>query len=279
MGHRQMTERVTCEINDHVALVTLDRAAKMNAFDPDMFAAVTECGRSLATRTDVRAVVLTGAGGNFSAGLDLGSMGGELNAESFVAGPDSPANRFQEPAWVWHALPVPVIAAIEGVCFGAGVQVASAADLRIASPEARLSIMETKWGLVPDMAMTAVLRDTVRQDWLKRLTYTAEIVSAEEALSAGLLSELHAQPVSRALEIAGEIASRSPDAVRAAKHLLDTALSLPRGDALALEAGTQVALMRGANQREAVMANIERRAPSFNDPEFDPTVLPDRDRQ
>ncbi|MEL7024913.1 MAG: crotonase/enoyl-CoA hydratase family protein [Pseudomonadota bacterium] len=267
-----MGNRVLVEVVDHVATVTLNRPDKMNALDPEMFDAISDTGEALAARSDVRAVVLRGAGANFSAGLDVSGMGAnalsDFPTQAFTGLHGTPANRFQHPVWVWHAMEIPVIAVIEGVCFGGGFQIASGADIRIGAADTRLSIMESKWGLVPDMGMTAVLRGVVRRDVLKRLSWTSEIVDAEQALQYGLLTEVVENPSARALELATAIASRSPDAIRAVKGLLDHACDAPAESALKLEAKAQWAMLQSPNQREAVMANLQKRAPEFNDPEF-----------
>ncbi|MFK8053130.1 MAG: crotonase/enoyl-CoA hydratase family protein [Woeseiaceae bacterium] len=270
-----MSDRVTVDIQDHIATVTLNRPEKFNAFDPQMFEAVSATGTELSARPDVRAIVLTGAGGNFSAGLDISSMGSADDATSDFADAaykmigDTPANRFQHPAWVWYAAPMPVIAAIDGVCLGAGMQVAAGADFRFAAKDARFSILEVKWGLVPDMGFTAVMRDVMRLDHLKQLAYTGRIVSADEALAYGLVSELHDDPVAAAMRVAEEIAGRSPDAVRATKHLVNESWRESQAAGLVREARLQDAVMNEPNQIESVMANVQKRAPNFIDASID----------
>jgi enoyl-CoA hydratase/carnithine racemase len=241
----------------------------MNALDPAMFEAIPAAAYALADRSDVRAVVVTGAGGNFSAGLDVAGFGGLDMAKSFAdiafkhCG-DTPANRYQYPVWALYELPMPVIAAIDGVCFGGGVQIASAADIRIASPDAKLSIMESKWGLVPDMGMTAVMRDVMPLDRLKMLTYTSRVISGAEAAELGLVTMAGESPLDLAQSLAAEIAGRSPDASRRAKALLNAAVEQDQQTALRLEAEAQLAVMGQPNQIEAVMANLQKRAPSFD---------------
>ncbi|MEL7310048.1 MAG: crotonase/enoyl-CoA hydratase family protein [Pseudomonadota bacterium] len=274
-----MSDRVLVEVADHVATVTLNRPEKLNALDPEMFDAISDTGNALAARTDVRAIILRGAGGNFSAGLDVSGMGAnalsDFPTQAFQGLHGTPANRFQHPVWVWHSMPTPVIAVIEGICFGGGFQIASGADLRIGAPDARLSIMESKWGLVPDMGMTAVLRGVVRRDVLKQLSWTSEIVVADQARELGLLTDVTGDPLARAHELATAIAARSPDAVRAIKGLLDAAPDASPEEALKLEAQMQWAMLKSANQKEAVMANLQKRAPEFSDPEFSMATLTD----
>jgi enoyl-CoA hydratase/carnithine racemase len=157
-----------------------------------------------------------------------------------------------------------VIAAIRGVAFGGGFQLALGADMRFLAPDARMSIMEIKWGLVPDMAGTPILASLVRGDILRELTYTGRIFSAQEAMSYGLATRVCEDPLAAAFEVAGEIASKSPEAIRAAKRMLNN-LAIDPGPALLAESAEQMKLMGGANQREAVRANMEKRAPRFAD--------------
>jgi enoyl-CoA hydratase/carnithine racemase len=164
----------------------------------------------------------------------------------------------------WRQLPVPVIAAIQGVAFGGGFQLALGADMRFLSPDARMSIMEIKWGLVPDMAGRPILASLVRDDILRELTFTGRIFSAQEALSYGLATRICDDPLAAALEVAREIAGKSPEAIRAAKRLLNH-LAVDPGPALLAESVEQMKLMGGANQLEAVRANMEKRPPRFAD--------------
>ena len=270
-----MADRVLIDIQDNIATVTLNRPDKFNAFDPDMFAAVSEAGRSLSQRADVRVVILTGAGGNFSAGLDISGMGqggdpvAAFAEEAYELIDDTPANRFQHPAYVWHAASMPVIAAIAGVCLGAGVQVAAGADIRLSSPSARFAVLEIKWGLVPDMGFSAVLRDVMRLDHLKQLAYSGRIISADDALRYGLVSEIHDAPLATAQRLAEEIAGRSPDAVRATKRLIDQGWRETPADGLLLEAKMQHAMMGSPNQIESMMSNVQKRDANYADASID----------
>jgi enoyl-CoA hydratase/carnithine racemase len=214
-------------------------------------------------------VVLSGEGRAFCAGLDVMSfMGpGGSGRNLFERSGESPANFAQRAAWIWTEVPVPVIAAVHGVAFGGGLQVALAADLRFVAPDARLSVMEIKWGLVPDMSGTQTLRRLVRLDVAKELTYTGRIVSGAEAVALGLATHLSETPREAALELAREIAGRSPHAVRAAKQLLDRATVGGVEEGLDLEEQLQRSLLGKPNQVEAVRANVEKREPRFQDPE------------
>jgi enoyl-CoA hydratase/carnithine racemase len=237
-----------------------------------MFEALIATGRALATEKGLRAVVLSGNGRAFSAGLDFASFmalaasGGDANL--FDRSRGGPANMAQLAGYVWKELPVPVVAAIHGACYGGGLQIAGGADIRIVHPEAKLSIREMYWGLVPDMSGTRTLKHVLRQDILKELTYTARIVSGAEAVAIGLCTRASEEPHMAAMALATEIAGNSPDAVRAAKKLIDRNYLIPDDETgLALEEELQRTLMQTPNQIEAVQANLEKRPPSFVDPD------------
>lgn len=258
--------RVTVAIEAGVARVMLNRPEKMNAVDFDMIDAVIAAAERLAAEPGLRAVVLAGEGRAFCAGLDvanfaalaMGDPEGLIMPRSHGA-----ANRFQQFSLAWRALPVPVIAALHGVAFGAGLQLAMGADVRIAAPAARLSVMEMKWGLVPDMGGMVTLPELVRADVLRRLTYTAEEVGAEEALRLGFVTELADDPLARAMELAHTIASKSPSAIRAAKRLVQAAYSAPEDEVLHRESREQTDLIGKPDQMEVIAANMAGRAPRF----------------
>ena len=256
-------------MNGAVAEVMLDRPAKKNALSPELFEALIATGSELAARDEVRAVVLHGAGGTFCAGIDTSTFSNpELAAGTagrLAPMPGSAANFYQRAATIWREVPVPVIAAVDGVAFGAGLQVAMGADIRIAAPEARLSVMEIRWGIIPDMALTVTMRHCVRLDVLIELACSGRIVSAREALPMGLVTRLDADPLCAARALAKDIAGRSPHAVRAAKALLTSGFGEPPDEALAREARLQATLLGTANQREAVISNMEKREPRFDD--------------
>jgi enoyl-CoA hydratase/carnithine racemase len=245
-----MSERVRVSIHDGIADVTLNRPEKLNALDGAMFDALVEAGRSLAGDRALRAVVLSGGG-----------------RDPFARGPESPANAAQRAAWVWTEVPVPVIAAVHGACFGGGLQIALAADVRFVAPDAALSVMEIKWGLVPDMSGSQTLRRLVRLDVAKELTFSGRVVSGTEAALLGLATHVSDTPREAALELARQIAARSPDAVRAGKQLLDRAGVVSVEEGLRLEEDLQRGLLGAPNQIEAVRANAEKRDPRFRDPE------------
>lgn len=250
-----------------VAEVRLARPDKMNALDPAMFDALIAAGEALATMAGLRAVVLAGEGRGFCAGLDLASFasGGSDPTRNLAERTHGNANRAQEAAMTWRKCPVPVIAAVHGVCFGGGLQVASGADIRVVHPAARLSIMEMRWGLVPDMGGYALWRGLVRGDVLRELVYSNREFSGAEAHGLGLATMVDEDPLARAHAIAAEIAARNPEAVRAAKRLFDV---MDDGDTAAIllaESRAQDGVIRRPNQVEAVMAGTQKRAPVFRD--------------
>lgn len=263
-----MGSTVSLEIDAHIAHVTLNRPDKMNAVSLEMFAELGEIGDRIAGDSSVRVVVLSGAGENFCAGIDTAifAAGGEgIDAKMMAPHAPSPANVFQRAAYVWREVPVPVLCSIHGVAYGAGMQIALGADIRYAAPDARLSIMEAKWGIIPDMAISATARNVLPLDRIKELAFTARVVTAEEALRMGLITQVHKEPLVAARATAEEIAGKSPNAVRAIKHLFGAASDALDAESLALEARLQMGLLGGENQREAVRANIEKRAPNFSD--------------
>jgi enoyl-CoA hydratase/carnithine racemase len=268
-----MNDRVRVEKKDGIAEVRMCRTDKLNALDAAMFAALIDAGAELAHDRGLRAVVLAGEGRAFSAGLDFPSFmapgeDGEV-VDLLARDGESLANRAQRASWVWQELPVPVIAAVHGVAYGGGLQIALGADIRIVAPDARLSLREAVFGLVPDMAVTQTLRHGIRPDVAKELTFTARIVSGEEAVGLGLATRVHDEPLEAARELAQEIAARSPDAVRATKRLWNEALDGTVAEGLLLEEELPRKLLGGKNQAEAVQASFQKREPRFGDPELD----------
>ena len=267
-----MSERVIFSITDGVADVRMNRPEKMNALDPAMFEGLIATGKKLAADKSLRAVVLSGEGKAFSAGLDFMSFRAmtdpnrvSLARNLFQSEAATPGNFAQQAAFTWHLLPVPVIAAVHGVAYGGGLQVALGADIRLVAPDTRLSILEIKWGLVPDMGGTQFLRHLVRLDVVKELTYTGRILSGTEAVELGLATRVSEDPYGEAMKIAREIASKSPEAIRSGKKLLNASRLLGVEEGLKLEADLQRSIIGQPNQVEAVNSNLEKRAPRFSD--------------
>jgi enoyl-CoA hydratase/carnithine racemase len=261
-------ERVKVEIADHIALVTLTRGDKHNALDVAMFQGIIGAAENLMAEPGVRAVVLHGEGPSFCSGLDvMGIMasGGGIAGITEPLNGDVP-NWFQRTAYDWLRLPVPVIAAIHGNCLGGGLQIALAADIRIAAPDARLSVMEVKWGLVPDMSISRTLPRLVSIDVAKELTFTGRVFSGFQAHELGVVTRLDDDPLTAARELAEQIAQQSPDAVRAAKRLYNEAWTGSASDTLALEAELQRGLIGTPNQLAAVTAGFSKQRAEFVDP-------------
>ena len=263
-----MLDRVRIEVADHVATVTLARPEKHNALDPAMFEAIVEAAERVAETSGLRAVVLHGDGPSFCSGIDVTSAfsaDAGLDGGTDELGRQVP-NRFQRTAYDWVTLPVPVIAAIHGNCLGGGLQIALGADIRVAAPDARMSVMEVKWGLIPDMSITRTLPRLLGIDVAKELTFTGRVFSGEEALQLGVVTRLADDPLGAARELAAEIAGRSPDAVRGAKRLFEESWDRPAEDTLALEAAIQQQLIGSPNQLAAITAGMTKQPASFVDP-------------
>ncbi|HBX01516.1 MAG: enoyl-CoA hydratase [Gammaproteobacteria bacterium] len=265
------SDLVTIDIQNGIADVRLNREEKYNALSQDMFDAIIEAGQALASADDVSAVVLSGNGRGFCAGLDMASFASmsdgprkpKSDTDSLLAKDERPENRAQRPAMVWKQLPMPVISSLHGVVFGGGCQIALGTDIRIAAPDIKMSIMEIKWGLVPDMSITQTLRDIMPMDVAKELTFTGRILNGEQAKEVGLVTRVANDPLAAAMELAEEIAGKNPDAVRAGKALYEQAWHADARTGLELEAALQAQLIGTANQIEAVKANFEKRAPAF----------------
>lgn len=266
-----MNDRIEINMDGGVADVRLVRADKMNALDDAMFAALREAGEALKTRAGLRAVVLSGEGRAFCAGLDTANFGkmasGERGGARLLAGERTPggANPPQHSVMVWREIPVPVIAAVHGVAYGGGFQLMLGAELRFVAPDTKLSIMEINWGLVPDMGGIALLRGLLRDDLARELVYTGRVFSGNEAGQLGLATRVCADPRAEALALAHEIAARSPKAMRAAKRLLDLAADADAKTILLAESREQAALIGSAEQAEAVRARLAGRRGDFAD--------------
>ncbi len=266
-----MSDRVTTSISNGIADVRLNRADKRNALDGDMFLALSDAGQRLTTEAGVRAVVLSGQGPSFCAGLDFSSFqamaGGDdgTSAIGTVAG-GAITHLGQQVCWVWQQVPVPVIAALHGHAIGGGMQIALGADIRIAHPATKLSVREVHWGLVPDMTGTLTLLGLVRADVAKELVFTARMVEAPEAVALGLVTRLSDAPRDDALALARDLTERNPDALRGAKALLNRATAAMAAEQFEAERRTIGSLIGSPNQVEAVMANFELRPPAFTDP-------------
>ncbi|MBJ7271462.1 MAG: crotonase/enoyl-CoA hydratase family protein [Ilumatobacteraceae bacterium] len=276
---KSYNDRVKVSIEGGIADVRLDRADKRNALDPAMFDAIARAGKDLVSNKEIRAVVLSGSGASFCAGLDFASFqsmanGGSSNSDTKSnsgenAGamqPGAITHLAQQICWVWQEVPVPVIAAIQGHALGGGMQLALGADIRIAHPDTQFAMREVHWGLIPDMTGTLMLSRLVRDDVAKDLVFSARVISGTEAHQLGVVTRLTDSPLETAMQIASEIAERSPDAVRGAKALINRLSNAGAAEHFAEERKIIYSLIGKPNQVEAVTSNFEKRPASFVSP-------------
>lgn len=270
-----MSDRLQVAMDGGVADVRLNRPDKMNAIDPAMFDALVETSAALAEDSSLRCVVLSGEGRSFCAGLDFSGFHGMAAEGENYGGTRSITepmegyitHRGQQAVYGWTSLPVPVIAAVHGHALGGGVQLALGADIRIVAPDAKMSVLEIRWGLIPDMTGTQSLINLVGLDVAKELTFTGRNVSGAEAVELGLATRVSDDPLAEALSLAHEIAGKSPHAIRAGKRLLNEAAKRSTADGFAAERVEIGALIGSPNQREQITAFFEKRDPVFADPE------------
>ncbi|WP_187432078.1 Short-chain-enoyl-CoA hydratase [Roseobacter fucihabitans] len=258
---------ITVNVADHIAHVQLNRPEKRNALDQQMFDDLIAAGAEVA-QSGARAAVLSGAGESFCAGIDIASLGAMVgqDMEALIlprTHGGGTTNKWQEAAMIWHRLEIPVIAALQGAVYGAGLQIALAADMRIAAPDTKLAVMEMKWGIIPDMGGMVLLPALVRSDVMRRLIYTATPVDAAQGEAWGLVSEIADDPLAVAFALAHEIAGKSPKAIRAAKALANIAQSGDVDTVLMAEARAQAGLLGQAEQMEVIAAQFAKRAPVF----------------
>ena len=260
--------RVSITYEDHIAHVRLTRADKMNAVDQEMIDAIIAAGQQVAA-SDARAVVLSGEGKSFCAGIDIGGISGMFGKDPEAllmprTHGEGTTNQWQEVALVWTRVGVPVIAALHGAVYGAGLQLVLGADIRIATPDTRLAVMEMKWGIVPDMGGMILLPRLVRSDVLRRLTYTAAPIDAAKAEAWGLVTECAEDSLAAAMALAATIAGKSPSAIRAAKRLIALAETEEPNAVLLAESREQAGLFGKAHQMEVIAAEFGKRPAVFN---------------
>ncbi|WP_456599248.1 crotonase/enoyl-CoA hydratase family protein [Blastococcus sp. SYSU DS0616] len=254
---------MTTTVVDGVASVTLDRPDKLNALDPAMFEALVDAGTALIERDDVGAVVLAGAGRAFCAGLDFAqfaAMRDGARGDVVADRPQLGAARAlaQQAVHVWSLVPAPVVAAVHGVAFGGGLQVALGADIRIVAPDTQLSVMEIQWGLVPDMMGTQLLPELVGRDVAKELALTGRKVDGAEAVRIGLATRQADDPLGAARALAEEIAGHGRNAPRGVKRLVDLAGRVPLEEGLQAEQDVIRALIGSEEQVAAVRRRLAR---------------------
>lgn len=262
-----MEKRVTIEKDGHIAIVKLNRPEKYNALDIAMFDAIIEAGESINKDESIRAVVLAGEGKVFCAGLDLGMFGmdgqSEMTATPLDERTHGVANKWQKAAWVWRECQVPVIAAVHGIVYGGGLQIMLGADIKFAEAETKMSIMEMKWGIIPDMGGPQLMRLTVREDIIRELTYTNRVFSGKEAVEYGFATHVSEEPLKDAINLAKEIASKSPSAIVKAKKLFNAIPNLSMEDGLMRESVEQAEILGKKNQLESIFAGMQKREGNF----------------
>lgn len=252
-----MNERVTLEIIDNIAVVTLNRPDKLNALDMAMFDGIAKTAKKLAKNRDIRAVILRGEGNAFCSGLDVKSiMKNPISAAKLLIKPGRKiSNLAQDVGYLWRQIPVPVIAVTQGKCWGGGFQIALGADFRYTTPDCEFSIMEMKWGLIPDMSGSITLRELISIDLAKELTMTARIFDGNEAKEMGLVSRVSETPFDDAIAFAKEISKRSPDAIANTKKLFNNTWTATEKVALWWETKLQKQIIGRWNQRAAISQN------------------------
>ncbi|MFT3854298.1 MAG: crotonase/enoyl-CoA hydratase family protein [Ilumatobacteraceae bacterium] len=274
-----MSDRVIINVSNGIADVRFNRPDKRNALDGAEFSAIAEAGEELKSRNDVRAVVLSGEGASFCAGLDFSSFdsmasgngtggggGGNREGNPSAIADGRITHLGQQCAWVWQEVPVPVIAAVHGHALGGGIQIALGADIRVVHPDTQMSVREVYWGLVPDMTGTLTLVGLVRADVAKELVFTARVFDGREAFQLGLATKLSDNPHEDATAIATQIAASSPDAIRGAKRLMNGLLNQGAAEQFAAERSIIGSLIGSPNQVETVMANMQKRPATYVDP-------------
>mgnify|MGYP001171867555 FL=1 len=266
-----MSDYVTINVEDGVADVRLNRPEKLNAVDGKMFRAIVEAGESLKDRSDVRVAVLSGNGRSFCAGLDFSSFQAMESSSGENSENSAPIDLLegrmthmgQQAAWVWQELEIPVICALEGHALGAGFQIAMGPDIRIVHPDTKMSVLEIRWGLVPDMGASVLLPPLVGIDKTKELYFTGKMITGTEAVELGVATRTSAEPLKAAMELANEIANKNPDAIRRMKTILNGVAENSTAERFAVERENIGALIGTANQKEAVRAFFEKREPVF----------------
>jgi len=271
-------ETISFEIVEQIADIRLNRPEKRNAINLELMQSLILIAKQLKTNKQLRAIVLSGNGESFCAGMDFGiftdMLSGKINAddnaEDFEDLSEQGANLGQQMGWLWQEIPVPVIAAVHGAAIGAGLNIALGADIRIVTPDAKLGLLEITWGFLPDTSATQSLQRLANLDRIKELIFTGRFFSGQEAYEYGLATELSDAPYQRALEMATTIAGHNPDAIRRAKDMLNKLALLSVKEGLALEAEHCRSLLGSPNQLEATSARFEKRAPRFSDPQYLP---------
>ncbi len=252
--------RVLLNVKDKIAYVSLNRPEKHNGLDMQMFQELIATAKTIRKDTSIRAVILHGNGPSFCSGLDFSAVSKTptMIPKFFIKWPWGKDNTFQRVAHIWRDLPIPVIAAIHGNCFGGGMQIILGCDYRIATSDSTMSILEMKWGLIPDMSGMVTLSRLTRVDIAQELTMTGRFFSGLEGAEYGLISKISDDPMADAQVLAHEIAQKSPDAIAATKYLFKKTWKKDTRGALLWERITQLRLLGRKNQRIAMKNGLSK---------------------
>ena len=258
-----MKDRINITTKNHIAHIEMVREDKLNALDDAMFDGLIEAAETVAKQPDLRVVILSGRGRGFCAGLDIANFTEDKPKPELAERTHGIANRLQHVSVAWQELPIPVLAVAHNVCLGGGFHIFMGSDIRYATPDTRFSIMEIKWGLIPDMGAGPLLQHHARADIIKELVFTGRIFDASQAQAYGFLTHIDDDPLKAAFTLAEEITQKNPDAIRADKHLFSQLPYLSKAEGLLLESNLQDKIIGTDNQKEAVMAELEKRPPKF----------------
>lgn len=262
-----MSDHVLFEVKDNIAYVTLNRPEKHNGLNLALFHELIQTAKDIKKNKSIRAVILNGAGDSFCAGLDFKAVSNNpgMIPKLFLKLPWTKDNAFQRVALIWRDIPVPVISVIQGNCFGGGLQIALGTDFRFSKADANYSIMEMKWGLIPDMSLTATLTTLCRYDIAQELTMTGRNFNGNEALEYGLVTRVSEDPMSEAITLAEELVKKSPDAIAATKSLFKKSWKASERKTLRIERWTQMKLLGRKNQRIALNNGLKKENKAFVD--------------
>jgi len=263
-----MSELIKLEIKNKIATITLNRPQKKNALTLEMLVTLSTIGDNLKNETSLKCIIIKGSAGTFSSGIDITSFASLASDKQLLNSIMAPLdgvsyNQIQKSCLIWQEISIPVVAVLEGPVFGAGLQLALGADIRIAGDNTVLSIMETKWGLIPDMGITQTLPKLISYDQALYATLTSNLITATEAKSLGLVTICSKNPYDESTKWVKGISARSPEAIVSTKTLYKKAWSEKTTENVRLEALLQTKLIGSPNQMEAVLANIENRTPNF----------------
>lgn len=253
-----MNNPVSLTIQDNIAQVTLNRPDKRNALNMDMFNAIDETIKVIKRDKQLRCVIVNANGEDFCSGLDIKSIMKQPSSMMKLLAKVFPgsANLAQRVSFGWRTLDIPVIMAIHGRCWGGGLQIALGADFRFSTSDASYSVMEARWGLIPDMGGNLALRELVTKDIALKLCMSGEIFNSKQALQYGLLTEVCDNPLAKAQQLAEQLSEISPDSIAANKALYNRLWNASNWRWLMAESWYQIKILLGKNQKIAVKKQL-----------------------